>query len=140
MEEKYMVSKWKIALALIITVLALSALVREYEIGFDQGYATGLRDGSQNPVREIENQIHNRGFELGWQSGSGQPTEILPDNEYIVLVNLSENDVFKAMGKNKTSSGYYLLVMNHIRARDGTYNESAGAGWNGPEYIMVRGR
>lgn len=57
------------------------------------------------------------------------------------MANISENDVLKAMGKNQTSEkGYYLLVMNHIQAPDGSYNESAGAGWNGPEYIMVRNK
>lgn len=123
-----------IAVALILAIAGVLNGLHEFE----RGRQVGIQEGMLSPAKEIENQIHNRGFELGWQSGLGQPTEILPDNEYIILVNLSKNNVFKAMGKNKTSSGYFLLVMNHVRAPDGSYNEFAGAGWNGPEYIMVR--
>ncbi len=118
-----------------IAIVHLQQEKEEIRIAEASARAEGYKSGQLKPTTEVHNQI----FDKGWQSGLGQPTEILPDNEYVVLANISGEDMF-AITKSKVMSreGYYLLVLNHIRAPDGSFNESAGAGWNGPQLIMVR--
>lgn len=138
-------------IAILIALAVLSVMYGQYQfekgfqegrlealrVGYQSGYDTGFQDGQLNPAKEIENQIHNRGFETGWQSGLGQPSDGFPDNEYVVLANVSENEVLKIKGSNKTSNCYNLLIENHIKDIEGGYNESLGAGWNGPEFVTV---
>lgn len=108
-------------------------------VGYESGYETGFQDGSLKPTKEVENQIYNRGFESGWESGWGQPTkEFLPEEEYIILVNLSQNEVYKEQGINKTSRYVYQIISYHLKSPiDGSYNEFLGAGWTAPEFVMI---
>lgn len=109
------------------------------QIQYEKGHQAGIDEGSLNPTKEIENQIHNRGFELGWQSRAGQPSEELLAEDYIILVNLSQNEVYKAQGINQTSLYVYQIISYHFKSPvDGSYNESLGAGWSAPEFILIK--
>lgn len=144
-----------IALSLIaITILIASAFVygqcqfeaglqtgrhEALRVGYESGYEAGFQDGQLEPAKEVESQIHNRGFEAGWKSGLGQPTEEFLPETYIILVNLSQDAVYKAQGVNRTSRYVYQIISYHLRSPvDGSFNESLGAGWSAPEFVMIR--
>lgn len=80
-------------------------------VGYQSGYETGFQDGQLQPAKEVENRIHNQGFKAGWKSGSGQPTEEFLPEDYIILVNLSQNDVYEARGLNWTSRYAYQIIV-----------------------------
>lgn len=110
-----------------------------YQVGIQEGVRFGFNEGSLNPAREIENQIHNQGFERGFNSGLGQPQEEFLPEAYIILMNLSQDEVYKAQGINRTSLYVYQIISYHFKSPvDGSYNESLGAGWSAPEFVMIK--